>query len=344
MKTWNKHKNPWVGILTFLMGTALTGCISEEAQQDLNLQSESLSISPQVIDAKTRAASDIQLGEAKLDKLDVKLLGKEDHLLRLSRQLSDATNGTSALLDQGNWKEKNKLVEGETYQVVTIANAQDNLQGVNTLDELGQKTQVDADIWKVYDPNSNAGKTFLMSSVSDYLVTASASQTIPISLSRAAAKIQVHLTINVPGYTVGNPTWNFKNYNTATTLFANASTPTLFGDNTAKALGDMGGAYESAKNEQGKYTITTYSYATTWKDKAEETPTFIVKIPLTKVVETAEGEGKVGETLDNFYSIPIREPSQTELKRNHLYTIDANITNLGSSTEIVYVSDRKSVV
>lgn len=175
-----------------------------------------------------------------------------------------------------------------------------------------------------------------MSSATDYQITSSATQTIQASLSRAAAKILVKLSIAVPGYTIGQPTWSFKNYNTKTTLFGEANTETFFGDNTAKALGNMGDSYESMQGSDGNFTITTYSYATSWKDTPEETPTITVKVPLTKVDESAEGEGEVGETINNFYSIPVRETSETELRRNYLYTVNANITNLGSSTEINY--------
>lgn len=338
MKTRTIYKNTWTwgGMLTILLGALLTGCTGEENFDGTIAQEESLNISPQVIDAKTRAASDVSLNEAQLTKLDVKLLGKDDEQIRLSKQLSQPSNGMATLLDQGNWKDRNNLVDGETYQVLTIANATANLQGMNTLADLSQCVQTDADIWKPYHATSNKGKAFLMSSTTNYQITGSATQTIKVSLSRAAAKILVKLSINVPGYTVGQPTWNFKNYNTKTTIFSEASTATLFGDNTAKALGDMGDSYESMQGSNGNFTITTYSYATSWKDDSEETPIITIKVPLTKVDEGAEGEGQVGETINNFYSIPVREASQTELKRNYLYTVHGNITNLGSSTEIIY--------
>ncbi len=336
MNTKIKYKNTWVGMLTLLMSTLLVGCAGEEDFNDTAMQEESLNITPQVIDTKTRVASDVGLNETKLELLDVKLFSKDDEQIKLNKRLREATSGMTSLLDQGNWKDKNSLLEGETYQVLNIANASADLQGVNTLEALSQSVQKDADIWKPYHVTNHPEKTFLMSSVSDYQVTSAATQTIKTSLSRAAAKILVKLSIQVPGYTVGNPTWNFKNYNTATTLFGKASTSNFFGDNTAKELGDMDGAYESTQGSNGNFTITTYSYAVSWKDHAEETPTFIVKVPLTKVDANAEGEGLLGETIDNFYSIPVRETSQTELKRNYLYTIEANITNLGSSTEIIY--------
>lgn len=338
MKTRTIYRNTWawVGMLTLLIGSLLVGCTGEEDFNGPTTQEESLNVSPQVIDAKTRAASDVSLNEAQLAKLDIKLFGKDDEQIRLSKQLSQLSNGMTSLLDQGNWKDKNNLKEGDTYQVLAISNATANLQGMNSLADLSQCVQTDADIWKPYHATSNQGKTFLMSSASDYQVTGSATQTIKASLSRGAAKILVKLAINVPGYTVGQPTWSFKNYNTKTTLFAEANTESHFGDNTAKALGDMGDSYESMQGSDGNFTITTYSYATSWKDNAEETPMITVKVPLTKVDESAEGDSQLGETINNFYRIPVRKTSDTELRRNYLYTVNANITNLGSSTEILY--------
>lgn len=327
MKTWNKHQLPFIGWATLLMSALLIGCASEDDFDKGTDAMQALAISPQVIDSQNSTASDASLNEAKIDHLDVKLFDKTASALRLNRCLGNMTSGSQAILDQGNWKDKNNLVDGETYQVLCIANAKEDLQSVQSLSELANKTQEDADIWKPYHATSNPGKKFLMSSTSDYLMTAAATQNIPASLSRAAAKIIAQLHIEVPGYTAGHPTWSFKNFNTSTTLFS---------ENTSKTLGDMGDTFESANGSNGNYTITTYSYAMHWEDNPEQMPQLIVKVPLTKTDESAEGEGSVGETIDNFYSIPVRDISQTELKRNFIYTVDAKITNIGSSTEIIY--------
>lgn len=327
MKTWNKYQLPFIGWATLLMGALLIGCASEDDFDKGADAMQALAISPQVIDAKNSTASDASLNEAKIDHLDVKLFDKTASALRLNRCLDNMTSGSQAILDQGNWKDKNNLVDGETYQVLCVANAKEDLQSVRSLSELATKTQEDADIWKPYHATSNPSKKFLMSSASDYLMTAAATQNIPASLSRAAAKIIAQLHIEVPGYTAGHPTWSFKNFNTSTTLF---------GENTQMRLADMGDTFVSASGNNGNYTITTYSYAMHWEDNPEQMPQLIVKVPLTKTDESAEGEGSVGETIDNYYSIPVRDVSQTELKRNFIYTVDAKITNIGSSTEIIY--------
>lgn len=327
MKTWNIHISPFIGWMVLLASALLTGCAGEEDLGSSGDTHSSLILSPQVLEAKASTSSNASLNDTKMDNLDVKLFDSADQTFKLSRRLSNATSGMASILDQGNWKDKNLLVDGETYQVLCIANAKEDLQTRNTLAELQRATQEDADIWKPYDATYNQGKRFLMSSASNYQVTTAATQNIPVSLSRAAAKIVAQLTIEVPGYIVGHPTWSFKNFNTSTTLF---------GENTQKTLGDMGDTYVSAVGTNGSYTITTYSYAMDWESHPEQMPLLIVKVPLTKVDESAEGEGSIGETIDNFYSIPVRDINQTELKRNFIYTVDAHITNIGSSTEIIY--------
>ena len=325
MKTCNKHHLPFIGWMVLLASTFMVGCAGED---DLgsNIQAQqSLAISPQVIDTKTN--SDATLNEMEIGNLDVKIFDKGGQGIRLSRRLSNTLSGSTSILDQGNWKDKNLLVDGETYQVMCIANAKQALQTVSSIRELENATQEDADIWKPYDATYNKDKRFLMSSVSDYQITTAATQNIKTNLSRAAAKIVAKLTIDIPGYIVGHPQWSFKNFNTSTTLF---------GENTKLTLGEMGDTYVGAVGSNDTYTITTYSYAMNWANHPEQMPQLIVKVPLTKTDESAEGEGNVGETIDNFYSIPVRDINQTELKRNFIYTVDAHITNIGSSTEIIY--------
>ena len=167
MKTWNKHQLPFIGWATLLMGALLIGCAGEDDFDKGVDAMQALAISPQVIDSKNSTTSDASLNEAKIDHLDVKLFDKTASAMRLNRCLGNMTSGSQAILDQGNWKDKNNLMDGETYHVLCIANAKEDLQSVQSLSELANKTQVDADIWKPYHATSNPNKKFLMSSTSD---------------------------------------------------------------------------------------------------------------------------------------------------------------------------------
>ena len=186
--------------------------------------------------------------------------------------------------------------------------------------------QTDVDIWKPYDATSNSSKMFLMSSEQNYLVTKEPTQTIPVNLARAAAKIALTIHVNVEGYTAGQAKWQLKNYNAKTTIF---------GSNTASELKD--GEMVEAQGGSGEYTVTTYSYATQWDDDTKA-PAIYLQVPL-----TADGNTEM-----NYYKIPVRDPKATgenakTLNRNTIYTIDAKINNKGGSSEIGYITTGKVV-
>ena len=142
-------------------------------------------------------------------------------------------------------------------------------------------------------------------------------QTIDSKLTRAAAKIVVNLKINVEDYkVVGVPTWQLLNYNTKTKLF---------GPNTAKSIASMSETETMAETADG-YQLVTYSYATSWNNNASA-PQAKIKVMLKKD----------GETVDYYYSIPVRDPKENKsLERNYVYTANATVTSLGSSSNITY--------
>lgn len=222
-------------------------------------------------------------------------------------------SGKEEVIDQNNWKVKNDLQEGNTYSVKSVANATGS-----------GDVQTDVDIWKPYDATSN--KKFLMSSIQDYKVTKEPTQTIPVNLARAAAKIALTVHVDVEGYTAGQAKWQLMNYNAKTTIF---------GSNTASELKD--GEKVEAQGGSGEYTVTTYSYATQWTDDTKA-PAIYLQVPLTAN----------GKTEMNYYKIPVRDPKATgedakKLNRNTIYTIDANINNKGGSSEIGYITAGKVV-
>ena len=323
MKKLNKYRKSVQGLMLLTFGLTMAGC---SAQDDFftETSSESLSIKPSVTEATvSRAvASDIDLREAALDNLYVKIFDQEYQEQSVNQKLEgNLQSNQTAILRQGNWKVDLNLQENKDYFVYSIANAKENLQQVKSLADLEKQVQTDEDIWKPYSSSDkNATKNFLMTANSDWTVSKEPTQTIESNLTRAAAKIVVNLKINIAGYeVVGEPTWQLLNYNTQTTLF---------GPNTAKNIASMSetAANEKmAKTEDG-YQLVTYSYATSWDDNASA-PQAKIKVKLTKD----------GETVDYYYSIPVRDPKETmSLERNHVYTANATVTSLGSSSDITY--------
>lgn len=322
MKKLNKYRKSVQGLMLLTFGLTMAGC---SAQDDFftETSSESLSIKPSVTEATvSRAvASDQNLREAALDNLYVKIFDKEYKEQSVNKKFdSNLQSNQKEILGQGNWKVDLNLQENKDYFVYSIANAKEDLKQVNSLADLENKVQTDADIWKPYS-SDNATKNFLMTANSDWTVSQEPTQTIDSKLTRAAAKIVVNLKINVTGYeVVGTPTWQLLNYNTKTTLF---------GVNTAKSIASMSETETNeamAKTTDG-YQLVTYSYATLWDDNASA-PQAKIKVMLKK------GEEK---PVDYYYSIPVRDPKATKsLERNYVYTANATVTSLGSSSDITY--------
>lgn len=323
MKKLNKYRKSVQGLMLLTFGLTMAGC---SAQDDFftETSSESLSIKPSVTEATvSRAvASDQALREAALDNLYVKIFDKEYQEQSVNKKFdSNLRSNQKEVLGQGNWKVDLNLQENKDYFVYSIANAKEDLQQVNSLADLKAKVQTDADIWKPYSSDKNATKNFLMTANSGWTVSKEPTQTIESKLTRAAAKIVVNLKINVAGYeVVGVPTWQLLNYNTQTTLF---------GVNTAKSIASMSETETNetmAKTADG-YQLVTYSYATLWDNNASA-PQAKIKVMLKK------GEEK---PVDYYYSIPVRDPKKTKsLDRNYVYTANATVTSLGSSSDITY--------
>lgn len=320
MKKLNKYRKSVQGLMLLTFGLTMAGC---SAQDDFftETSSESLSIKPSVTEATvSRAvASEIDLREAALDNLYVKIFDKEYQEHVNKKFDSNLQSNKKEILGQGNWKVDLKLQENKDYFVYSIANAKEDLTQVNSLADLEKKVQTDEEIWKPYSSSDkNATKNFLMTANSGWTVSNEPNQTIDSKLTRAAAKIVVNLKINVEDYeVVGKPTWQLLNYNTQTTLF---------GPNTAKNIASMSETETMAKTAD-VYQLVTYSYATSWDNNASA-PQAKIKVMLRK------GEEK---PVDYYYSIPVRDPKTTKsLDRNYVYTANATVTSLGSSSDITY--------
>ncbi|MGE9953948.1 hypothetical protein ACQRAV_04765 [Segatella copri] len=311
MKTLNIYKNTTLALMALTMGLSLVGCA--EDSELIYQGAQQLSVKPLILDNKvSRAttASDANLNEDKLYNFNIKMFGEYNECKVDKTFTTGLQSGKEEVIAQNNWKVENDLQEGNTYSVKSVANATGS-----------GDVQTDVDIWKPYDDTGNSNKKFLMSSIQDYEVTKEPTQTIKVNLARAAAKIALTVHVDVEGYTAGKAKWQLMNYNAKTTIF---------GDKQESEL--KNGEKVEAKGENGEYTVTTYSYATQWKDDTKA-PAIYLEVPL-----TADGKTEM-----NYYKIPVRDPKATgedakKLNRNTIYTIDAKINNKGGSSEIGYVT------
>lgn len=316
MKTLNIYKNTTLALMALTMGLSLVGCA--EDSELINQGAQQLSVKPLILDNKVSRAttvSDANLNEDKLYKFNIKMFGEYNECKVDKTFTTGLQSGKEEVIAQNNWKVEKDLQEGNTYSVKSVANATGS-----------GDVQTDVDIWKPYDATGNSNKMFLMSSEQNYQVTKEPTQTIPVNLARAAAKIALTIHVDVEGYTAGQAKWQLKNYNAKTTIF---------GSNTASELKD--GEMVEAQGGSGEYTVTTYSYATQWDDDTKA-PAIYLQVPL-----TADGKTEM-----NYYKIPVRDPKATgedakKLNRNTIYTIDAKINNKGGSSEIGYITTGKVV-
>lgn len=316
MKTLNIYKNTTLALMALTMGLSLVGCA--EDSELIYQGAQQLSVKPLILDNKvSRAttASEASLNEDKLYNFNIKMFG-EYNKCKVDKTFTDnLEKGKEEVIAQNNWKVEKDLQEGNTYSVKSVANATGS-----------GDVQTDEDIWKPYNATDNSNKMFLMSSEQNYQVTKEPTQTIPVNLARAAAKITLTIHVDVEGYTAGQAKWQLKNYNAKTTIF---------GSNTETELKD--GEMVEAQGGSGEYTVTTYSYATQWDDDTKA-PAIYLQVPL-----TADGNTEM-----NYYKIPVRDPKATgedakTLNRNTIYTIDAKINNKGGSSEIGYITTGKVV-
>lgn len=320
MKTLNIYKNTTLALMALTMGLSLVGCA--EDSELIYQGAQQLSVKPLILDNKvSRAttASEASLNEDKLYNFNIKMFGEYNEC-KVDKTFTDnLEKGKEEVIAQNNWKVEKDLQEGNTYSVKSVANANATVSG---------DVQTDVDIWKPYDATGNSNKMFLMSSIQDYEVTKEPTQTIPVNLARAAAKIVLTVHVNVEGYKAGQAKWQLMNYNAKTTIF---------GDKQESEL--KNGEKVEAQGENGEYTVTTYSYATQWTDDDTKAPAIYLEVPLTAADDKTE---------INYYKIPVRDPKATgedakKLNRNTIYTIDAKINNKGGSSEIGYVTTGKVV-
>ncbi len=295
------------------LAALLVGCSADELSAPT---SESLSLSAQIENvAVTRAStvSDASLNETSINHLDVLIYNGANGVLQ--KRLTGVQTGQTSVLLGGGWK--SLMPEGSKLKVYAIANAAQQPANGITESQLADLTQQDVDIYKPYDADQNTNKTFLMSGSADYTVTTRADQTIDVQLQRAAAKMVVNLTVDLPGYEIGTPAWRIDNFNTATHVFAPVGSETTAEVSILRYNGIV------TTTGTGQFRINTYSYAQTW-NAYEYSPMILLRLPLTKD----------GKTTMYYYRLHLVDKTVTELKRNHLYEANVTIATLGSTTEL----------
>lgn len=307
-------------ILALTAGWLMAGC-SAEYELGNGSAAQQLSMTPMVNDLQTtRVKEEENLNEKTLSSLDFKMFEPTNNGdCRIDCQFKSPAEKQKEVLASGSWKSKHQLDENNTYPYYAVANAKDNLKGKD-LAKLLASTQQDDDIWMPATKVSD--KKFLMSSQGEYTITENPEQDIPVELVRAAAKIKLNISSTVKDYKITKVIWKFINYNTNTAIFAGQpATPNIIKNNQENEA-----TAEKDKNGNDIYKVTTYSYSTTWNGK-EDMPQFVADVTF----ESTD------TTITKELVIPVRDPQgEKKLERNYIYTVNAVIKYLDTTTDIDY--------
>lgn len=310
-------------ILALTAGWLMAGCSAEDELEN-GSAAQQLSMTPMVNDLQTtRVKEEENLHEKTLSSLDFKMFGPTSSELRIDRQFDTPAENKAEELGSGDWKSTLHLDVNNTYPYSAVANAKENLKGKN-LKELLASTQQDDDIWMPATEVSD--KKFLMSSQGEYTITQDPEQNIPVELVRAAAKIKLNISSTVKDYHISDVQWKLINYNTNTTIFAGQTAdPSIIPDNNTWSPAG------SAKDEKGNkvFTVTTYSYSTQWETQ-ETMPQIVAKVNF-------KYKDKSKKDIQKELKIPVRDPQgEKKLDRNYIYTVNAVIKYLDTTTDIDY--------
>lgn len=326
------HKTFIMGLLLMATAALLPSCNSDEVAPQV--ADNGLAVAPQVSGTRAESgstvASDDKLNEASLEGgLQVLLFNQSGQRLHYWH-LSGAKQNVESLLRAGNWLQELGLTAGQAYDVYVVANAgssQSAVEACQSVADLEALTHTDADICNVHSATNK--KYFLMTQHLQWTPTADTRQVIQANaLERAAAKLRLDIHVDVEGHTAGQPSFRLVNYNEKTTVLEKDDSNREVSVTEMKDY--VGLSADTAVPEDGPewQSFVTYSYPFSWTGDLNQRPSVLVRILLTRNGETT--------TKNYYYRIPLRPASETDIERNHIYVVKANITSLGASSELTY--------
>lgn len=256
-------------------------------------------------------------------------------------------------LISGNWK--NRFQDHKTCDVYVIANLHIHSSGNNTASETDlEQIQTLSDLQQLVDEykyiyqsvSQDSKMPFTMSGNCMGWEPAESSNvyTIPVELTRLAAKIEISLdlkfttdqtTINGTTYQyptnddIGQLQYSVHNYATnARVLPGNDDT---FGYTIASAAEETSLKFMD-KNDSGKSVpkIIAYTYPTEWSNDILK-ETYVI---LNARLKSTTDQGRNPQYMNNYYKIPLRlsTDDNKKLERNHWYKVKATITAKGNAT------------
>lgn len=245
------------------------------------------------------------------------------------------------VIASGNWKEDAQLFDqgaDAAYNIYVVANnhgGKESLQSVQTVDQLLDAVDEDADIWKFEGAQTGSqkyqNKSFAMSGLSQGFVPSAQENecVLTVPMERMAAKVEVNITFNADFRQKFKPTGFYSSLrNYATRALLRSDKEDTFNDRgLAGNLADdpMVSALES-DYEACTAQLLLYTYPTNWGNDVLKETFVLLNMP---------GNYTDGDQTEykgsNYYKIPVRlgDASAHKINRNTIYRVNVTIDRLG---------------
>ena len=254
-------------------------------------------------------------------------------------------------LISGNWK--NRFQGHKTCDVYVIANlhirssenntaSETDLEQIQTLSDLQQLVDEYQNIYQSVSQDSKM--PFTMSGCMGLKPAESSNvYTIPVELTRLAAKIEISLdlkftdrTTNINGTTYQYPTnddigqLQYSVHNYATNARVLPGNDDTFGYTIASAAETSLKFMDKDDSGNSVPKIIAYTYPTEWSNDILKETYVILNAQLKRTTD----QGEVPQYMNNYYKIPLRlsTDDNKKLERNHWYKVKATITAKGNAT------------
>lgn len=342
-------KHGLVYSMVVLLAWLLPACTADDDLAPAVKPAEGLTISletPGVLSRVTEAGNDA-LNENTISQAQLLIFNSEGTRTPDGYRSFEFTDGkTEAVIATGNWKNNTQLFDkgaDATYDIYVVANAHGgstSLQSVTTLDGLLSAVDEDADIWKLEGANIGTGtvdytnKRFAMSGVSSGFIpeTKEDEYTIPVTMERLAAKVEVNITFSDDGFKAKfTPTGFYSSLrNYATRSLLRADKEESFTDRGIAGNGANDPMVAAPEKDFEKRTakLVLYTYPTDWGGDVLQETFVLLNMP----GNYTEQEGAQSEYKgSNYYKIPVRLGDATahQLNRNTIYRVNVTIDRMG---------------
>lgn len=340
-------KHGLVYSMVVLLAWLLPACTADDDLAPAVKPAEGLTISletPGVLSRATEAGNDA-LNENTISQAQLLIFNSEGARTPDGYRSFEFTDGkTEAVIATGNWKNNAQLFDkgpGAMYDIYVVANAHGgstSLQDVRTLDGLLSAVDKDADIWKLEGANIGTGtvytnKRFAMSGVSSGFVpeTKEDECTIPVTMERLAAKVEVNITFSDEFKAQFKPTGfysSLRNYATRSLLRADKEDSFTDRDIAGNGAKDPMVAAPEKDFDERTAKLVLYTYPTDWGGDVLQETFVLLNMP----GNYTEQEGAQLEYKgSNYYKIPVRLGDATahQLNRNTIYRVNVTIDRMG---------------